>query len=72
MNKKWVDPKKQADRDRWVAVCIVFMVIIALLVVWVGGVTWGRMGRDCDFMAQRQSWDSVPAYCKNTHVLHVM
>lgn len=70
---RWVDERRVEARNRWVAVGIVFTVVLMLLVVWVFGVAWGRMGRDCDFMAQTESWESVPSYCKTgLNRLHVM
>lgn len=68
--KKWLDPKRQQRRDRIVATAIVFMVLFAIFVALIFGIMWGRMGRDCDYMAQHSEWRAVPDYCK-VHKLHV-
>lgn len=67
---KWVDAGRVHRRNVWVAVGIVFTVVLAILVAVIFGVMWGRMDRDCDYMAHTQSWESVPDYCK-VHKLHV-
>ena len=68
--KKWVDVERVERRDRFVVVGIVFMVLFAIFVSMILGVMRGRMGRDCDFIAQSEEWRAVPDYCK-VHKLDV-
>jgi hypothetical protein len=69
--KRWVDADREHRRAQFVAWVLVVIVFFAVFVGVVFGVMWGRMERDCTFIAQSEGWRAVPDYCK-VHRLGVM